>query len=114
MAKRPSGSVRLDPEMALFLGGDRGRPLSRPAAMQKPLAYTTEALRLRPGFQGAQRLRCASLAQAGRVDEARAVSCNGAARAARAIDRLDQGERSLPDARADGALSGGMRKAGLE
>jgi hypothetical protein len=28
-------------------------------------------LRLRPGFQGAQRLRCASLAQAGLVDAAR-------------------------------------------
>jgi hypothetical protein len=26
---------------------------------------------LRPGFQGVQRMRCASLAQAGRVDEAR-------------------------------------------
>jgi hypothetical protein len=29
-------------------------------------------LRLRPGFQGAQRLRCASLAQAGQLVEARA------------------------------------------
>jgi hypothetical protein len=33
--------------------------------------FTTDALRLRPGFQGAQRLRCASLAQAGRMEEAR-------------------------------------------
>jgi TolB-like protein len=33
--------------------------------------YTTQAARLRPGFQGAHRLRCASLAQAGRIDEAR-------------------------------------------
>jgi tetratricopeptide (TPR) repeat protein len=33
--------------------------------------YTTQATRLRPGFQGAHRLRCASLAQAGRLDEAR-------------------------------------------
>jgi hypothetical protein len=28
-------------------------------------------LQLRPGFQGAQRLHCASLAQTGRIDEAR-------------------------------------------
>jgi predicted Zn-dependent protease len=35
--------------------------------------YTTQAARLRPGFQGAQRMRCASLAQAGRVDEARSL-----------------------------------------
>ena len=61
----------LDPEMALFLGAiavahyTAGRYAD---AVQR----TTEALRLRPGFQGAQRLRCASLAQAGRVDEARA------------------------------------------
>jgi hypothetical protein len=34
--------------------------------------YTSEATRLRPGFQGAHRLRCASLALAGRIDEARA------------------------------------------
>jgi len=34
--------------------------------------YTTEASRIRPGFQGAHRLRCASLAQTGRIDEARA------------------------------------------
>jgi len=60
----------LDPEMARFLGGiavahyTAGR---YPQAVQ----YTAEALRLRPGFQGAQRLRCASLAQAGRIEEAR-------------------------------------------
>ena len=30
-----------------------------------------EAQRLRPGFQGSRRLLCASLAQAGRIDEAR-------------------------------------------
>jgi len=33
--------------------------------------YTTEASRIRPGFQGAHRLRCASLAQSGQFDEAR-------------------------------------------
>ncbi|MFZ1197265.1 MAG: winged helix-turn-helix domain-containing protein [Pseudolabrys sp.] len=35
--------------------------------------YTTEAARIRPGFQGAHRLRCAGLAQAGQVEEARAL-----------------------------------------
>jgi TolB-like protein/DNA-binding SARP family transcriptional activator/Flp pilus assembly protein TadD len=60
----------LDPEMALFLGAIA---VAHYAAGRYPEAaqYTTEALRLRPGFQGAQRLRCASLAQAGRFDEAR-------------------------------------------
>jgi hypothetical protein len=40
---------------------------SRAAAVD----YATEAARLRPGFHGVQRMRCASLAQAGRVEEAR-------------------------------------------
>ena len=35
------------------------------------LRHSEELLRSRPGFQGAQRLRCASLAQTGRIDEAR-------------------------------------------
>ena len=35
------------------------------------LHYTGEVLRLRPGFQGAQRLRCAALAQLGMIEEAR-------------------------------------------
>ena len=35
------------------------------------LRYAEEQLRLRPGFHGGQRLRCASLAQSGRIDEAR-------------------------------------------
>ena len=34
------------------------------------LRYAEKLLRLRPGFQGAQRLRCASLAQTGRIEEA--------------------------------------------
>jgi tetratricopeptide (TPR) repeat protein len=35
--------------------------------------YATEALRLRPGFQGAQRQRAAALGAAGQVEEARAA-----------------------------------------
>jgi TolB-like protein len=60
----------LDPDMALFHGG---LALAHYAAGRYAEAahYATEAARLRPGFQGVQRMRCASLAQAGRVDEAR-------------------------------------------
>jgi TolB-like protein len=60
----------LDPEMALFLGGFA---VAHYAAGRYAQAahYATEAARLRPGFQGVQRMRCASLAQAGRVEEAR-------------------------------------------
>ena len=32
-----------------------------------------DTLRLRPDFQGVRRLHCASLAHAGRIDEARAI-----------------------------------------
>lgn len=62
----------LDPEMALFLGaiavahyaaGRYGEAIER----------SLEAQRLRPGFQGSRRLLCASLAQAGRIDEARTL-----------------------------------------
>jgi TolB-like protein/Flp pilus assembly protein TadD len=60
----------LDPEMALFLGGIA---VAHYAAGRYAQAahYATEAVRLRPGFQGAQRMRCASLAQAGQVEDAR-------------------------------------------
>ena len=60
----------LDPDMALFLGAlavahyGAGR-------YADALRHAEELLRSRPGFQGAQRLRCASLAQTGRIDEAR-------------------------------------------
>jgi Flp pilus assembly protein TadD len=62
----------LDPEMALFLGGFA---VAHYAAGRYAEAahYATEAAQLRPGFQGVQRMRCASLAQAGRVDEARSL-----------------------------------------
>ena len=60
----------LDPEMALFLGAIAVAHYAA-GRFAEAAQYTTQALRLRPGFQGAQRLRCASLAQAGRIDEAR-------------------------------------------
>ena len=67
---------------------------------------------MRPGFHGGQRLRCASLAQTGRIDEARQFS-SWCERTAATLGRLDQGERALSDAGTDGALSGGHAKGGF-
>jgi TolB-like protein/Flp pilus assembly protein TadD len=61
----------LDPMMALFLGTIAVAHYTA-GRYAEALEYTTQAARLRPGFQGAHRLRCASLAQIGRIDEARA------------------------------------------
>ncbi|HWP38147.1 MAG TPA: winged helix-turn-helix domain-containing tetratricopeptide repeat protein [Gemmatimonadales bacterium] len=62
----------LDPDMALFLGG---LAIASFAAGRYADAarYATEAVRLRAGFQGVKRMRCASLAQAGNIDEARSL-----------------------------------------
>ena len=65
----------LDPEMARFLGGIAVAHYAA-GRFAEAAQCTTEALRLRPGFQGAQRLRCASLAQAGLVEEARSFLAN--------------------------------------
>src|SRR6185312_9884603 len=60
----------LDPEMALFLGGIAVAHYTA-GRYAEAVRCSHELLRLRPGFQGGQRLRCASLAQVGRIDEAR-------------------------------------------
>lgn len=73
--KHGEDAIRLspvDPEMAFFLGGIAIAHYTA-GRFAEAAQYTAEALRWRPGFQGAQRLRCASLAQAGRVDEARSL-----------------------------------------
>jgi len=62
----------LDPETAFFLGGIAVAHYTA-GRFAEAIRYTTQALRSRPGFQGAQRLRCASLAQAGQIDEARSL-----------------------------------------
>ena len=102
----------LDPEMAMILGG---------IAVAHYLAgryaeagrYSEELLRLRPGFHGAQRMRCASLAQTGQLDEARKFL---------AVVRLEQPQLSLDWIRASVPYQtpelmerflDGMRKAGL-
>ncbi|MEA2928591.1 MAG: hypothetical protein QOG38_1019, partial [Hyphomicrobiales bacterium] len=56
----------LDPEMAMMLGGIAVAHYTA-GRYADALRYSSELLRLRPGFHGAQRLHCASLAQVGRV-----------------------------------------------
>lgn len=60
----------MDPEMAMFFGGIAVAHYTA-GRYEDALHYSGELLRLRPGFQGAQRLRCAALAQLGRITEAR-------------------------------------------
>jgi Flp pilus assembly protein TadD len=59
----------LDPDMALFLGG---LAIANFAARRyaDAVKFASEAVRLRPSFTGVRRMRCASLAQAGKIDEA--------------------------------------------
>jgi Flp pilus assembly protein TadD len=103
----------LDPMMAQFLGAIA---VAHYLAGRYPdaLHYTSEAARLRPGFLGAHRLRCASLAQTGRIDEARALL---------AAVRREQPELSAAWVRANVPYQtpefmerflDGMRMAGLE
>ena len=60
----------MDPEMAMFFGGIAVAHYTA-GHYDRALHYSDELLRLRPGFQGAQRLRCAALAQLGMIAEAR-------------------------------------------
>jgi len=60
----------LDPDMAIFVGGIAVAHYCA-GRYAEAARYAEEQLRLRPSYHGGQRLRCASLAQAGRIDEAR-------------------------------------------
>ena len=62
----------LDPMMARFLGGIAVAHYT--ASRFAEAATYHEARACGPGFQGAQRLHCASLAQSGRIDEARTLA----------------------------------------
>jgi TolB-like protein/Flp pilus assembly protein TadD len=103
----------LDPEMALFLGAIAVAHYTA-GRYDEAARFTGEALRLRPGFQGAQRLRAASLAQLGRLDEARAQL----AEALRDQPRLSLAwvEASVPYQTPElmARFLDGMRKAGLK
>ncbi len=103
----------LDPEMAFFLGGIAIAHYTA-GGFSESVRYTTEALRLRPGFQGAQRQRTASLAQAGRIDEARA--CLAMARREHPALSLDWIRASVPYQTPElmERYLEGMRKAGLD
>jgi TolB-like protein/cytochrome c-type biogenesis protein CcmH/NrfG len=61
----------MDPDMALFMGGIAVAHYGA-GRYAEAVRVSEQLLQLRPGFQGAQRLHCASLAQTGRIDEARA------------------------------------------
>jgi len=102
----------LDPEMAMMLGGIAVAHYLA-GRYTEALRYSEELLRLRPGFHGAQRLHCASLAQTGRIEEARKHL---------ATVRLEQPQLSLDWIRASVPYQtpelmerflDGMRKAGL-
>jgi TolB-like protein/Flp pilus assembly protein TadD len=103
----------LGPEMALFLGAIAVAHYAA-ARYAEAAQYATQALRLRPGFQGAQRLRCASLAQAGRVDEARSFLAT--LRAEQPRLSLDWIRASVPyqTPQLIERFLEGMRKAGLK
>jgi tetratricopeptide (TPR) repeat protein len=103
----------LDPEMALFLGAIAVAHFAA-GRYAEAARHTADALRLRPGFQGAQRLRCASLALAGRIAEARSYLVTA---------RRQQPQLSLAWIRANVPYQtrellerflDGMRKAGLD
>ncbi len=102
----------LDPEMAMFLGGIAVAHYLA-GRYAEAARYSGELLRLRPGFQGAQRMRCASLAQMGELEEAQKFL---------AAVRLEQPQLSLAWIRASVPYQtpelmerflDGMRKAGL-
>jgi TolB-like protein len=102
----------LDPEMAMMLGGIAVAHYIA-GRYDEAVRYSEELLRLRPGFQGAQRMRCASLAQTGKLEEARKFL---------ATVRLEQPRLSLAWIRASVPYQtpelmerflDGMRKAGL-
>ena len=102
----------LDPEMALFLGAISVAHYTA-GRYAEAIEHSLEAQRLRPGFQGSRRLLCASLAQAGRVEEARSLL---------AVIRREQPQLSLAWIRANVPYQTpvlmelfleGFRKAGL-
>jgi hypothetical protein len=98
--------------MALFLGAIAVAHYCA-GRYAETVEYSSQILRLRPGFQGAQRLRCAGLAQTGRIEEARKFL---------ATVRLEQPQLSIDWIRASVPYQtpelmeqflDGMRKAGL-
>ena len=102
----------LDPEMAFFLGGIAIAHYMAGRFVESARS-ATEALRLRPGFQGAQRLLAASLAQAGQIDAAR--DCLATARREHPALSVDWIKANVPYQTPElmECFLAGMRKAGL-
>ncbi len=104
----------LDPEMTRFLGGIAIAHYTA-RRFEEAARCTAEQMRLRPGFQGGQRLRCASLAQFGRFDEARAMMAI-VRRNHRPTLTIDWVRRYVPYQTPElmDLFVDGLRKAGLE
>jgi TolB-like protein len=104
----------VDPEMARFLGG---LAIAHYTArrFEEAVKFTRENLRLRPAFQGAQRLHAASLAQSGRVEEAR-VFLSSVRRTHRPALTLSWARENVPyqTPKLIELFVDGLRKAGLQ
>ncbi|HEX2648801.1 MAG TPA: winged helix-turn-helix domain-containing protein [Burkholderiales bacterium] len=101
-----------DPEMALFLGAIAVAHYTA-GRYEEAARHTAEALRRRPGFQGAQRLQCASLARMGRLEEARGFLAT--VRQAQPDLSIDWVRANIPYQTPEllEAFVDGLRKAGL-
>lgn len=104
----------LDPATARFLGGIAIAHYTA-RRFDEAARLTKENLRLRPGFQGAQRLHCASLAQSGRVADARAYLAT-VRRTHRPTLTIDWVRNNVPYQTTEliELFIEGLRKAGLE
>ena len=101
----------LDPEMALFLGAIAVAHYTA-GRYAEAIERSLEAQRLASGIS---RVATSAVREPGTGWARRrgpVASGHDTTRAAAAVARLDQGECSLPDARADGALPGRLPKSG--
>jgi len=103
----------LDPETAMFIGGIAVAHYTA-GRYAEAARHSEELLRLRPGFHGAQRMRCASLAKVGRVEEARAhLTALRREHPGLSIEWIRASVPYQTPALMEGFLDG-MRKAGLD
>jgi TolB-like protein len=103
----------LDPEMALFLGGIAVAHYAA-GRFANAIQCSIEAQRLRPGFQGSRRLLCASLALAGRIEEARSLLATIRSEQPQLSTRWIRASVPWQTPKLMEHFLEGMRKAGLE
>jgi TolB-like protein len=103
----------VDPEMARTLGGI-GVAHYLAGRFEDAARVAADSLRLRPGFHGGQRLHCASLAQAGRIDAARALFAKMRAEQPQLSARWVRLNVPYQTPELMGRFLDGLRKAGLE